>query len=67
MGLDKIAKAVVGGLVAGATAWGTAVSDGVVTATEWSGVVVAFLVTLGVVWGVPNTADPNAPLRPISK
>jgi hypothetical protein len=55
--MDRYAKAIVGALVAAGTAWGTAVSDGSVTAQEWGGVVVAFLVALGVVWATPNAEE----------
>ena len=66
--MNRYAKAIVGALVSGATAWGTAIADGSVTAAEWSGVVVAFLLALGLVWGVPNEpgaqpATVNAPGR----
>jgi len=52
---DRYAKAIVGALVAGAGTWGTAVADGSITATEWSAIVVTVLLSLGVVWAVPNT------------
>jgi hypothetical protein len=52
--MDKYAKAIVGGLIAGAGAYGTAVIDGVVTQTEWAGIAVVTLTALGIIWGVPN-------------
>lgn len=55
--MDRIkpyAKAIVGALVAGLTALGTALADDSVTATEWVGVAVATLTALGVVYAVPN-------------
>jgi hypothetical protein len=55
--MGRYAKAIIGALVAGAGAWGTAVADGQVTAQEWSGVVAAFLVALGAIWAVPNSDE----------
>jgi hypothetical protein len=54
---DRYAKAIVGALVAAAGTWGTAISDGSITATEWSAIAVTALLSLGVIWGVPNTND----------
>jgi len=56
---DRYAKAIVGALVAAAGTWGTAISDGSITATEWSAIVVTALLSLGVIWGVPNTDISN--------
>jgi hypothetical protein len=53
---DRYAKAIVGALVAAAGTWGTAMSDGSITATEWSAIVVTALLSLGVIWGVRNTS-----------
>jgi hypothetical protein len=53
---DRYAKAIVGALVAAAGTWGTAIADGSITATEWSAIVVTALLSLGVIWGVPNTS-----------
>lgn len=52
--LKPYAKAIVGALVAGLTAYGTALADDKVTTVEWVGVAVATLAALGVVWAVPN-------------
>jgi hypothetical protein len=52
--LDKYAKAIIGALVAMGTAVVTAMPDGI-QGEEWVGIVLAFLVTLGAVWGYPNT------------
>lgn len=52
--LQRQAKAVVGGLVAGLTALATALADGQVTQLEWTGVVLAALVAYGAVYRVPN-------------
>lgn len=55
----EYAKAIVGALLAGLTALGTALTDGAVTATEWVGVAVAALATFGGVFGVRNTTTPR--------
>lgn len=47
-------KAIVGGLVAGLTVLGTAMTDGTVTTAEWITVAVATLGALGVVYATPN-------------
>jgi hypothetical protein len=52
--MGKYAKAIVGALVAGLTALGTALADDTVTQLEWVGVVVAVLGAAGLVWAVPN-------------
>ncbi len=54
MKIKPYAKSIVGGLVAGLTALGTAMADGQVTGEEWTRVAVAALVALGVVYAVPN-------------
>jgi hypothetical protein len=57
MTVDKIkpyAKAIVAALISGLGALGTAYTDGEVSAQEWIAVASAFLVALGVVFGVPN-------------
>ena len=59
MNLDKIAKAIVGGLAAGAAALGTALSDGHVTGTEWGVVIAAVLGGLAAVWATPNAKEPT--------
>ena len=50
----KIAKAVVGALVAGLGSLGTAMADDRITGQEWLVVAVAALAALGVIWSVPN-------------
>ena len=55
--MDKFkpyAKAIIGALVAGLTALGTALTDDTVTGAEWVAVAVATLTALGVVYAVPN-------------
>ncbi|WP_198940591.1 hypothetical protein [Micromonospora sp. CB01531] len=54
MKFKPYAKAIVGGLVAGLTALGTALADNQVTTVEWVGVAVATLAALGIVYAVPN-------------
>lgn len=49
------AKALIGALVAGLTALGTALADGELTAAEGVGCIVAALVALGAVYAVPNS------------
>lgn len=61
--MKKIApygKAVTAAVVAGLTALGTALDDGVVSAQEGVGVGIAFLVGLAAVWAVPNAEKPEA-------
>lgn len=48
------AKALVGALVAGLTALGTAAADGTLTGGEWVAAAVAALLALGAVWATPN-------------
>lgn len=57
--MGKYAKAIIGAIVAGAGSLQLALADEVVTNTEWIKVASAFLVALGLVWGVQNT--PAAP------
>jgi hypothetical protein len=57
----QMAKALVGALIAGLTALGTALADGEVTQGEWVGVAVAALGVLGAVFATPNAADPADP------
>jgi hypothetical protein len=57
----QMAKALVGALIAGLTALGTALADGEVTSPEWIGVAVAALGVLGAVFAVPNATDPSDP------
>jgi len=51
---DTIAKAVTGAVLAGLTAWQTALADGEVTQSEWLGVAIAVLTVAGGVWAVTN-------------
>lgn len=55
--MDKIAKAIVAAVTAGAGAYGVAVADGIVTAAEWATIAVTTLTALGLVWGVPNAPN----------
>ena len=48
------AKALIGALLAGLTALGTALADGSVTSVEWVGIAIAVLATYGTVFGVGN-------------
>lgn len=48
------AKAIVGGVLAGLTALGTALTDGAVSPAEWVAVAVAALGTYAAVFGVRN-------------
>lgn len=57
-------KAIVAALVAGLSALVTAWDDNVVTAQEWTMVVLATVVAFGAVWGVPNTLPPPPLKRP---
>ncbi len=52
--MDHYAKALVGAVMAGLGALGTALADGHVTATEWVVIAAAAAGALGLVWGVPN-------------
>lgn len=54
MNVSKYAKAVVGGIVAGATALGTALADNNISLQEGLTVVAAVLATYGLTWAVPN-------------
>jgi hypothetical protein len=59
--MDKIAKAVVGALLAGLGSVGVALSDGHVTATEWVVTAVAVVTALAGVWAVPNAPTADLP------
>lgn len=52
--MKEYAKAIVGGLVGGLTAAGTALSDGSVTAAEWVGIALAFVLGTGLVAATPD-------------
>ena len=54
MRISSIAKAIVSGTAAGATAAVTAVQDGVLTPGEGVTLVLAVLAALGITWAVPN-------------
>ena len=54
MNVKPYAKAIVGGLLAGLGALGTALVDNTVTPAEWVGVATATLAGLGIVYAVPN-------------
>ncbi len=54
MKFKPYAKAIVGALLAGLGALGTALADNQVTTVEWVGVAVATLGALGIVYAVPN-------------
>lgn len=54
MSIRPYMKAIVGGLVAGLTALGTAMTDGTVSTAEWVGIAVATLGALGIVYATPN-------------
>lgn len=58
MSVKPYMKAIVGALVAGLTALGTAMTDDAVSTAEWVGVAVATLGALGVIYATPNT-DPS--------
>lgn len=54
MRISNIAKSIVAGVAAGATAAVTAVQDGVVTTGEGVTIVLAILGAWGITWAVPN-------------
>lgn len=56
--MDKIAKAIMGGVVSGLAALSTALLDGVITPNEWVVIASAVVTAVAFVWGVPN-AQPN--------
>jgi hypothetical protein len=53
------AKAVTGAAIAGLASLQQALGDGVVDAGEWTGVAIAILSGLALVWAIPNK-DPQA-------
>lgn len=57
MDLNKYAKAVVGALVAAAAVLEFALVDDYISGVEWVRVASAFLVSLGLVWGVQNAPE----------
>lgn len=54
MSITPYMKAIVGGLVAGLTALGTAMTDDKITNAEWVGVAIATLGALGIIYATPN-------------
>lgn len=48
-------KCIVAAIVAGLTTLVTALDDDAVTSVEWATIALAFFVSLGAVWAVPNT------------
>jgi hypothetical protein len=58
MRISSIAKSIVAGLAAGATAAVTAVQDGTVTTGEGVTIVLAILGAWGITWAVPNRPQP---------
>lgn len=61
MKISSIAKAIVGGVAAGAAAAVTAVQDNVVTTGEGVTIALAVLGALGITWFVPNKPTPKEP------
>ena len=51
---DKVAKAIIAAVIAGATALATGWDDSVLTSSEKALAVGAFVTALGAVWAVPN-------------
>ncbi|MFF9582506.1 hypothetical protein [Streptomyces achromogenes] len=60
MRISSIAKSIVAGVAAGATAAVTAVQDGTVTTGEGVTIVLAVLGAWGITWAVPNRPAPGA-------
>lgn len=60
MRISNIAKSIVGGLAAGATAAVTAVQDNVLTTGEGVTIALAVLGAWGIVYAVPNRKTPSA-------
>lgn len=61
MKISSTAKAIVGGLAAGAAAAVTAVQDNVVTTGEGITIALAVLGAWGITWFVPNKPTPKEP------
>lgn len=60
--MSKIApymKALIGALIAGLASLQQSLDDGAVTAQEWTGIAIATLSGLALVWAIPNK-DPEA-------
>jgi len=60
MKISSIAKSIVAGVAAGATAAVTAVQDNVITTGETVTIVLAVLGAWGITYAVPNRKDVNA-------
>lgn len=60
MRISSIAKSIVAGLAAGATAAVTAVQDNVITTGETVTIVLAVLGAWGITYAVPNRKDTQA-------
>ncbi|MFF0139322.1 hypothetical protein ACFYRN_23110 [Streptomyces sp. NPDC005227] len=60
MRVSSIAKSIVGGLAAGATAAATALQDGILTSGEGLTIAIAVLAAWGIVYTVPNKPTPSA-------
>ena len=52
--IPTVAKAIAAGATAFGGAFATAINDGSVTSGEWVTIVVATIVAVAAVWGVPN-------------
>lgn len=52
--MNTYAKAIIAALIAALTALGTGLTDGGMSASEWVAVALAFVVSLGAVYSVPN-------------
>lgn len=61
--LVPYAKAIAGGLVAGLTSLGTALTDGIVTPLEWVTIAIAFLLGTGLTYAIPNSPKVPTPNR----
>lgn len=57
----RYAKAILGAVAAGLGTLQIALADESVTAAEWGSAVVAALLTLAAVWGVPNAGQKVPP------
>lgn len=56
---QEYAKAIAGAVLAGLAVLGMALTDDVVTASEWVNVAVATLTAFAAVWGTPNAPKAN--------
>lgn len=62
--MSKYAKAIVAALIAGLGSLQVALVDDAVSAMEWINIASVTLAGLGLVWGIPNARDPQAPPEP---